>query len=88
MKDSKPAENPKVVGEGIRSVQTSNVFRTLNFELYAKPNKFIMVCGVLAITGCFGYLAWMKSVYKDRNLYTALDENEQLVLREKKTRWD
>ena len=24
-------------GEGLRSLKTSNVFRTLNFELYARP---------------------------------------------------
>ena len=24
-------------GEGIRTLKTSNVFRTLNFELYARP---------------------------------------------------
>ena len=27
-------------GEGIRSLKTSNVFRTLNFELYAKPVRY------------------------------------------------
>ena len=58
-----PAENPSVLkteapkeaadptGEGIRSLKTSGVFRTLNFELYAKPNKWIMGFGVIAITG-------------------------------------
>jgi len=34
-----------------RTVKTTGVFRTLNFELYAKPNKFVMVFGVLAISG-------------------------------------
>ena len=48
----KKAEPPKpVTGDGIRSLETSGVFRTLNFELYAKPNKFVMAFGLVAITG-------------------------------------
>ena len=35
IKNSTKAEKP--LGEGIRSLKTSNVFRTLNFELYVKP---------------------------------------------------
>lgn len=38
-------------GEGIRSLETSGVFRAVNFELYAKPNKWIMGFGIVAITG-------------------------------------
>lgn len=38
---SAPSENrPHVPGEGIRSMKTSNVFRAVNFELYAKPVIF------------------------------------------------
>jgi hypothetical protein len=29
---------------------------------------------------CFGYLTWLRSSWKEKNLYTAMDENEQLVL--------
>lgn len=75
------------VGDGIRAVRTTGVFRTLNFELYAKPNKYVMIFGVLAISGCFGYLSWLRATWKEKNLYTAMDENEQLVLRQKKSKW-
>lgn len=34
-KDSVPKEQE--IGEGIRKLKTSNVFRVVNFELYAKP---------------------------------------------------
>lgn len=30
-------ENKSQPGDGIRSMKTSNVFRAVNFELYAKP---------------------------------------------------
>ena len=31
-------------GEGLRSVATTNVFRAVNFELYAKPVSICHVC--------------------------------------------
>jgi len=78
-------------GDGIRNLQTSGVFRTLNFELYAKPNRFIMAVGLIGISGCIGYLAWMRAThasYAEQNMYTALDENDEMVLRKKKSKWD
>jgi len=88
VKTGRPAVAPEAnPGDGVRSVRTTNVFRAVNFELYAKPNKFVMGIGLIAITGCFGYLAWMRNNHKQRNLYTALDENEQLIVREKTSRW-
>ncbi len=44
-------DNIRLVFFLYRTVKTTGVFRTLNFELYAKPNKFVMVFGVLAISG-------------------------------------
>lgn len=82
------AEPKPGAGDGIRTVRTTGVFRTLNFELYAKPNKYVMVFGLLAISGCFGYLTWLRASWKEKNLYTAMDENEQLVLRQKKSKWE
>ena len=35
LKNNEPSEARP--GEGLRSLKTSNVFRTLNFELYARP---------------------------------------------------
>ena len=31
------AQKPQNPGEGIRDIKTTNVFRVVNFELYAKP---------------------------------------------------
>ena len=42
-------------------METSGVFRTLNFELYTRPNKWVMGFGLVAISVCLGYLAWLKS---------------------------
>ena len=39
LKNAKPSE--QAPGEGIRRLKTTNVFRTLNFELYVKPVSII-----------------------------------------------
>jgi len=87
---SSSADQPKekLPGDGLRSVRTTSVFRTLNFELYAKPNKFVMAVGVAAFTGCVLYMAYMKHQWKSENVYTALNDKDELVLRKKQSRWD
>ena len=120
IKHSTNAEKP--LGEGIRSLKTSNVFRTLNFELYVKPvsieyvlsfhsvgnisiiyqvplskclshaiifqNKFMMWFGAITFTSCISYIVYMKYQHKHEKVYTALDDNDQLVLRKKRSGWD
>ena len=75
-------------GDGIRSLQTSTVFRAVNFELYAKPNRFMIVFGLVTFTSCIIYIGVM--VYngeKQKKVYIAMDDNDELVAREKKSRW-
>ena len=90
MKETQPPKEPPkpVAGDGIRSLETSGVFRTLNFELYTKPNKWVMGFGLVAISGCLGYLAWMKNQHKEQGLYTAMDDQDQLYLAKKRNKWD
>ena len=85
---TKPDLGAAAPGEGIRSLQTSTVFRAVNFELYAKPNKFMIVFGCLAFGSCLTYIGLM--MYNDekgKKVYIALDDNDELVAREKKSRW-
>ena len=37
----KNSQKGQMPGEGLRSLKTSNVFRTLNFELYTRPVSII-----------------------------------------------
>jgi len=77
-------------GEGLRSVATTNVFRAVNFELYAKPNRYMITFGILAFSTCVLYIYNMRrSAAEDlANTYTALDDQDQLVLRKKRSRWE
>lgn len=50
-----------VAGEGIRSLDTSAGFRTLNFELYVKANKPIMAFGIATMSLITLYFAYMKA---------------------------
>jgi len=87
MSDEKPIKtsNPS---DGLRSIKTTGVFRALNFELYAKPNKFIMGFGLIAITSCLGYLAYMKTQYEAMGYYVAIQEDGTEQWNTKKSRWD
>uniref|UniRef100_T1KXJ4 Small integral membrane protein 8 n=1 Tax=Tetranychus urticae TaxID=32264 RepID=T1KXJ4_TETUR len=54
----KMSENQK---PGIGQVPTTNLFRITNFELFAKPNKYVMIAGSLAMATSVGYLIYMNS---------------------------
>ncbi|KAF6212337.1 hypothetical protein GE061_012859 [Apolygus lucorum] len=83
---------PKVVeskpGDGIRSMKTSNVFRAINFELYAAPNKVIMAMGLVAVIGCTGYIIYMREKYKGMGYYPAVDSEGKEHFIKKKSKWD
>ena len=47
-----------------------------------------MTIGVLAFTGCVGYIAYMKHQWKNAKVVTALNDNDELILIKKKSSWD
>ncbi|KAF7287156.1 small integral membrane protein 8 [Rhynchophorus ferrugineus] len=75
-------------GDGIRSLRTSNLFRAVNFELYAKPNMVIMGLGLTALAGCLGYIAYMRHKYESLGYYGALKEDGSEEFLKKKSKWD
>ena len=87
MGNSKSA--PEKSGDGIRSLQTSNVFRAVNFELYAKPNKYMMSFGAAAFAGCASYLIYMSVMGERRkDTYTALNDQDEFVVTKRKSKWE
>ncbi|XP_051174072.1 small integral membrane protein 8 [Leptopilina boulardi] len=83
---SQPAKDP-APGEGIRSLKSTPIFRAINFELYAKPNIVIMALGAVAITGCAGYIIYMRSKYKAMGFYTAVDSDGSERFKKKVSKW-
>ncbi|XP_011255831.1 small integral membrane protein 8 [Camponotus floridanus] len=73
-------------GDGLRSLRSTSLFRAVNFELYVKPNKTVMVLGVLAMLGCSGYIFYMNSQRK--NDYQAMMKpDDTVVLVRKTSKW-
>ena len=55
-----PPQKTAVTRSGIASAPATTLFRVTNFELYAKPNKIIMVVGVTVFLSCCTYLYQMR----------------------------
>jgi len=47
-----------------------------------------MAFGIIAISGCAGYLAYMKTKYENMGYYVAIREDGTQQLHNKKSRWD
>ncbi len=47
-----------------------------------------MALGLIAIAGCSGYLAYMKTKYEKMGYYVAVREDGSQQLHTKKSRWD
>ncbi|XP_004564778.1 small integral membrane protein 8 [Maylandia zebra] len=74
---------------GLRSVQTTTLFRAVNPELFIKPNKPVMAFGLLSITLCVGYLGYLHAMKEnDQQLYEAIDSEGERTTRRKSSKWD
>ena len=47
-----------------------------------------MGIGLVAITGVFGYITWMRSKYEDLGYYSAIKEDGSEVFIKKVNKWD
>ncbi|XP_055546328.1 small integral membrane protein 8 [Wyeomyia smithii] len=83
-----PPKSTTSPGAGIRSLRSTNVFRAINFELYAKPNAVIMGLGLVAIGITFGYIAYMRAKYEGLGYYTAIQEDGKEIFVKKKSKWE
>ncbi|KAG7165517.1 small integral membrane protein 8-like [Homarus americanus] len=90
-KGSSSTQSPisnSAVGDGIKSIRTTSVFKAINFELYVKPNLAVMSFGVVAIICSGAYLAYMKSQQRESKTYVAIAEDGTQSLTQKKSKWD
>nr|XP_039255149.1 small integral membrane protein 8-like [Styela clava] len=82
------AKSATIPGSGLRSLRTTSVFRAVNFELYARPNKVVMGLGLTAITLCVGYLAYMNAQSENKELYEAYNIDGTTQMQRKSSKWD
>lgn len=73
----------------------TTAFKAINPELFFKPNKFTTVIGLVALTGCVSFVAYMhaqdenRQILKDAEAYKAVDEDGNFSKVEKRrSRWD
>ncbi|NWI60633.1 SMIM8 protein, partial [Calyptomena viridis] len=86
-----PNENeiPKERKPGLRSVQTTMLFRAVNPELFIKPNKPVMAFGLIAISLCVAYLGYLHATAENKkDLYEAIDSEGSRYMRRKTSKWD
>ncbi|XP_043289585.1 small integral membrane protein 8 [Venturia canescens] len=84
--ENKP-QNPQP-GDGLRSMRTTMLFRAVNFELYTRPNMIIMGLGIAAMTGCAGYIFYMRSKYEGMGFYTAVESDGKETFKKKVSKWN
>ncbi|KXJ05144.1 Small integral membrane protein 8 [Exaiptasia diaphana] len=75
MADKKTPKGPQVR-------QSTFAFRLINPELFIKPNKVVMFCGVAALVGCVAYIGYMKSSSQPSLKQTSSNN------RQRKSKWD
>ncbi|KAI0211867.1 hypothetical protein LSAT2_003275 [Lamellibrachia satsuma] len=69
-------------------METTTLFRVTNFELFVKPNTWVMLLGVTAFSFCVGYISYVNVQNKNKKLYVALGDDGSLKTRAKISRWE
>lgn len=85
---SEKPELPQKVPPRARGLDGTTAFRVMNFELYAKPNRFIMYAGLLALVGCTTYLLKMRQMAPAERPARVTTEDGEYVYERKKSKWD
>lgn len=74
---------------GWASMPSTTAFRAINFELFVKPNKFVMAFGAITFTTCISYIIYMNVTDdKKKSTYVTLDEDGGTTVRPRQSRWD
>lgn len=79
---------PDTTPAGIRDARTTAGFRVLNFELFAKPNKVVMIAGIVAFSSCVGYIAYWRSNMENKKLTSTINDTGEVKTIKKVSRWD
>lgn len=78
-------------GLGLRGINATTLFKVTNFELFVKPNKYVMGFGLLTVTGCVAYLAYLNAVSENKvenQLYERYNSDGTKETSRKSSKWD
>lgn len=76
-----------VPGDGLRSLRSTTLFRAVNYELYVRPNKTIMILGAITMLGCTSYMLYMNSTQERKNYDIMVKSDETVELVRKTSKW-
>ena len=87
---SEAADVLKTRNPGWATMRSTSAFRAINFELFVRPNKYVMAVRIGAFGACISYIAYMNLTNDNKNkpTYVSYDEEGTLTTRPKKSIWD
>ncbi|KAK9297663.1 hypothetical protein QLX08_008714 [Tetragonisca angustula] len=74
-------------GDGLRSLKSTMLFRAVNYELYVRPNKMVMIFGTIAIFSCVGYIVYMRCNSDNTKYYSAVTSDGSVDFKKKTSKW-
>ena len=88
---NKTAEKPETFQEpGLKHARTTNAFRVVNFELFAKPKKRVMGLGTAVFLAACVYILYIRMTdeYKDKPTYTTMNDDGSFTRRIRTSKWE
>eukprot|EP00058_Branchiostoma_floridae_P018300 XP_002603789.1 hypothetical protein BRAFLDRAFT_86619 [Branchiostoma floridae] len=87
--EAKPPSSAGPRSPGLRHVQTTTLFRVVNPELFMRPNKMVMAFGLVTITGCIAYLAYMNASKENQRdqLYVNVSSDGTETVQRRRSKW-
>ncbi|XP_078669235.1 uncharacterized protein LOC144910242 isoform X1 [Branchiostoma floridae x Branchiostoma belcheri] len=75
---------------GLSHVQTTTLFRVVNPELFMRPNKIVMAFGLVTITGCIAYIAYLNASQENQRdqLYVNVSSDGTETVQRRRSKWD
>lgn len=80
-------KNEPAPGDGLRSLRSTMLFRAVNYELYVKPRKGVMLFGAIAMLGCTSYILYMRYKHDGTKYYSVIEADGNLVTKKKTSKW-
>ncbi|XP_036621960.1 small integral membrane protein 8 [Trichosurus vulpecula] len=86
---NEPLKEKEFRTPGLRGTRATTLFRAVNPELFIKPNKPVMIFGMVTLTLCVAYIGYLHATQENKkDLYEAIDSEGARYMRRKTSKWD